>query len=198
MDSGRRWGLLAIDGQVMRAWNERGDSFESRYDILRRSLDTRLFGGGLGAGKVVGKVVYGDTEPNPEINNMRGQIARTYDQAGVAASEAYDFEGNPLSIYRQLAKEYKAVIDWGAATSPELLQTRYRTTTTYDALRRATQVAVADSATVRPTYGRDGHVVKISLRNRCFQGLPCQCSAQCERPTNSDRIWERDRHDLQL
>ena len=61
----------------------------------------------------MGRTVYGETQPNPEANNLRGKVVQLFDQAGVVTSDDYDFKGNLLRSQRQLAQEYK--------TTPELV-----------------------------------------------------------------------------
>ncbi|KAH7244003.1 insecticidal toxin complex protein [Fusarium solani] len=164
MDNGCRWGLPAIDGQPIAAWNDHGDRFESRYDIARRPTETLLFQGSASTGQVFMRVEYGESVDHPEARNLRGQTAQVYDQAGIAVSEVFDFKGNPTKLYRQLSKEYKAIIDWSATPGPALLQTKYRAESKFDALNRATEVSLYGSTTVKPTYSRAGNIVNISAR----------------------------------
>ncbi|KAH7109097.1 insecticidal toxin complex protein [Dendryphion nanum] len=166
MDSGRRWSLLAIDNQPIVSFNERGDCLESYYDAARRPLQSRLVdhAHGLASGQLVLKIEYGEGRNDAVSNNLKGQTIRVYDQTGVVVSEAYDFKGNPLSIYRQFSKEYKSNIDWGASPGPVLLPTKYRTVTKFDALNRATEVELLNTTTVKPRYSQAGNIISISAR----------------------------------
>ena len=92
---------------------------------------------------VVGRSVYGESQPNPEANNLRGKLVQLFDQAGVVTSEEYDFKGNLLSSTRQLAQEYKATVDWSGAVTLE--EETYTSRTRYDALNRPTQLVAPHS-----------------------------------------------------
>ena len=46
---------------------------------------------------LVGRTVYGESQPNPEANNLRGKVVQLFDQAGVVTSDDYDFKGNLLA-----------------------------------------------------------------------------------------------------
>ena len=106
MDAGERWTLNNVAGNPIRSWNSR--SFQSRiiYDELRRSTHAyvRLDNG---AEVLVEHSVYGESHPEPESLNLRGQVYQLYDQAGVVTNPAYDFKGNALEGQRQLALNYK-------------------------------------------------------------------------------------------
>ena len=64
--------------------------------------------------------------PNPEAKNLRGKVVQLFDQAGLVTTEAYDFKGNLLQSQRQLAREYKATLDWLTAVplEPEVYTSR--------------------------------------------------------------------------
>jgi hypothetical protein len=117
MEAGERWMLNDVAGQPIYAWDSRGHQFRTTYDALRRPLDVFLQASDS-VKRLVSRTVYGESQPNPEVHNLRGKVVQHCDQAGVVTSEAYDFKGNLLAGRRQLASEYKSSIDW--STTPAL------------------------------------------------------------------------------
>ena len=118
MEAGERWMLNDVAGQPIHAWDSRDHQFRTTYDPLRRPLEVFLREGG-GAELLVGRTVYGETQPNPEAKNQRGKVVQLFDQAGVVTSDDYDFKGNLLSSQRQLAHEYKTTLDWSGVVPLE-------------------------------------------------------------------------------
>ena len=143
MEAGARWILNDVAGKPLYAWDSRDHRFRSAYDVLRRPTDAFLREG-AGAELLIGRTVYGETQPNPEANNLRGKAVQLFDQAGVVASDAYDFKGNLLRSQRQLTglvqliPAYKTTVDWSAAVQMEV--EAYTSRTRYDALSRPIQV----------------------------------------------------------
>ena len=71
------------------------------YDALRRPTDLFL-GRDEGGEATVGRVIYGETRPDPESDNLRGKVVQIFDQAGVASSDRYEFKNNIMHGQRQL------------------------------------------------------------------------------------------------
>jgi RHS repeat-associated protein len=157
MEAGARWMLNDVAGKPLCAWDSRDHRFRSAYDVLRRPTEAFLREG-AGAELLIGRTVYGETEPNPEANNLRGKAFQLFDQASVVTSGAYDFKGNLLRSQRQLAKlvqlipAYKTTVDWSAAVQLEV--ETYTSRTRHDALSRPIQV-------IAPHSDRPGFNVNI-------------------------------------
>ena len=149
MEAGERWMLGDVAGQPIRAWDSRDHEFRTAYDALRRPVESHLIKGADPA-LLVGRTIYGETQPDPEANNLRGQVVRLFDQAGAVTSESYDFKGNLLHSRRQLAREYKATLDWSAAVP--LDSDTFDSSTTYDALNRPTTQMSPDGSVICPEY----------------------------------------------
>ena len=96
MEAGERWMLNDATGNAIRAFDSRGNALRDEYDALRRPLNSFLR---LDATPEIqiGRTAYGESLPDPEARNLRGQIVEVFDKAGVATSEAFDFKGNLLS-----------------------------------------------------------------------------------------------------
>jgi len=93
---------------------------------------------------------YGESVAAAEARNLRTQVARQYDEAGVTANDAFDFKGNLLDTRLRLAAEYREVVDW-AADVP-LDDRSYRSETAYDALDRPVSLTTPDRSELRPSY----------------------------------------------
>ena len=149
MEAGERWTLRDAANHPLYAWDSRGHRFRKTYDVLRR-LAGSFMREGEGAEVQIGRTVYGESQPNPELTNVRGRAIQNCDQAGIVTSDEYDFKGNLLSNQRQLAAAYETTLDWSAAVSldPAVHVSR----TKYDALNRPTELTAPDTTTIRPAY----------------------------------------------
>ncbi len=120
MDAGDRWMLTDAAGKPMLAWNSRGHAFRTEYDKLHRTLRSFV----RGAAQLdpdreicVERSIYGEQNPEATLLNLRGRVFKHFDQAGVVTSNRHDFKGNLLRGSRQLAREYRAAIDWSPLES---------------------------------------------------------------------------------
>ena len=171
MEAGERWTLSDVAGKPIRAWDSRGHQFRTVFDPLRRPTDSYLREG-AGAELLIGRTVYGETWPNPEAGNRRGQVVQLFDQAGVVTSDEYDFKGNQLLSRRQLAAAYKTTLDWSAAVP--LGVPTYASRTAYDALNRPTELAVPDNSVIRLSYNEANllNALAANLRGAQADGQP--------------------------
>jgi RHS repeat-associated protein len=188
MEAGARWMLNDVAGQPLRAWDSRGHNFTTTYDALRRPVEQTVRGtiastiaNGEAASDprtvnrdvLVDKIEYGESLPNAEALNLRTQIYRHFDSAGVATNarlgangmplEAYDFKGNPLRSTRRLIRDYKTIPDWSQPAEPQLEAEYFEASTRYDALNRPIQSVAPHSSLTRP-----GHPNKINVIQPVF------------------------------
>ena len=163
MEAGQRWMLNDATGNARYAWDSRDHRFRAAYDPLHRPTDSFLREG-AGAELLVGRTVYGETRPNPEVNNLRGKVVQLFDQAGVITSDDYDFKGNLKRSQRQLAQAYKETLDWSAAVplEPEV----YASRTSYDALNRPAELTGPDNSTIRPGYNEASLLERLDVNLR--------------------------------
>ena len=164
MESGGRWAIADVSGQLLHSWNER-DHFSSTFDQLRRLVDSRLHNS-AGSIVVLGRNEYGESETflTAIQRNVRGRPIRAYDQAGSVTTSACDFKGNTNKLGRKVAKEYKQDIDWSSPSTVPMLQATYEFETTFDALNRATSVSLPDNARVQTSYDPCSRVSKVAAR----------------------------------
>lgn len=162
MEAGERWTLNDVAGKPICAWNNRGHQLRTTYDALRRPTDSFL-SEVAGASLLVGRIVYGETRPDPEAHNLRGKVVQLFDQAGVVTTDDYDFKGNLLRSQRQLALAYKTTLDWSA---PMLGPGEYVSRMRYDALNRPTELTAPDGSIMRPGYNEANLLERIEANLR--------------------------------
>ncbi|MCX6543100.1 MAG: toxin [Acidobacteria bacterium] len=157
MEAGERWTLNDVAAKPLCAWDSRNHRLRTSYDPLRRPTGSFLQEGSA-AELLVGRTTYGETRPNPEVANLRGQVVEILDQAGVAANTSFDFKGNSLRTQRQFARSaqsipaYRTTVDWSAAV--QLDTDTYSSRTRYDALNRPSQF-------IAPHSNQQGSTVNI-------------------------------------
>ncbi len=171
MDAASRWTLPDVADQPMLAWDSRGHTVRTQYDKLRRPVRVTLAGqAGSTAEAAIATTVYGETYPDAESLNLRGQALRSRDTAGEvgfigrakssAVDEAYDFRGKPIFATRRLAKEYKRLPNWDVdAVESETFQVESR----FDALGRPRLVISADGSESRPTFNEAGLLDRVDV-----------------------------------
>jgi RHS repeat-associated protein len=142
MEAGERWMLNDVAGKPLYAWDSRDHRFRSAYDQLRRPIESYVSEAG-GPELLVERTIHGESRPNPEAANLRGKVVQLFDQAGVVASDQYDFKGNLLRSQRRLAQEYKTTLDWSAAVPLEA--ETYAGRSRYDAINRPIQLIAPHS-----------------------------------------------------
>jgi RHS repeat-associated protein len=162
-DRGERWLLNDVTGKAIRAWDSRDHQFRTQYDSLRRP--TRfLVATGAAPEKLAAFIVYGEGQVNDVLLNLRGKLFQHFDGAGVASMVRYDFKGNPLEATRRLLHNYKDEVDW--ATAPALEAELFTSSTTYDALNRATSTTAPDGSVIRPEYNEANLLERIRVNLR--------------------------------
>jgi hypothetical protein len=119
---------------------------------------------------MVEKTVYGEslTGRNKQENivsvNGRGRIVKVYDQAGIQRQTEYDFKGNLLYSDRQLAQNYKTVVDWKEQVPME--DDVYVYQNKYDALNRCVEFTSADDSVVYHDFDQAGHLKSVDGKIR--------------------------------
>jgi RHS repeat-associated protein len=163
MEAGERWTLNDIADKPLYAWDSRDHQFRTTYDPLRRPVGSHLREG-TGPEMLVGRMIYGESRPNPDAGNLRGKTVEVSDQAGVVTTDAYDFKGNLLRSRRELAQEYKKTLDWSAAVPLETAT--YTSATRYDALNRPIEQTSPDNSVIRHSYNEANLLEKIEANLR--------------------------------
>lgn len=166
MEAGERWLLNDATGNALYEWDSLDRRIRTAYDPLRRPAGS-LLREGAQAELLVGRHVYGEGQPNPETNNLRGKLVQLFDQAGLVTTDEYDFKGNLLHSRRRLAQTYDATLDWSAAVGLEAED--YVSRTRYDALNRPTELVTPDNSIVRPGYNEANLLERLDANLRGVQ-----------------------------
>ena len=171
-DAGTSYSFLAIDNQPVYAWLPRGHKTEIVYDNFRRP--TELWVTQNGVRTIYEKTIYGEayTDSNskaPEEINMRGQVWKSFDQAGFAAVNSYDFKGAPLTTTRYLFKDQTAT--WTTTRisnlNPTIIANDFEPfigSINYDALGRTTKSITPDNSIVSHKYDEGGQLQKVIVK----------------------------------
>jgi len=160
MDAGDRWMLADATGKAIRLWDNRGQQFFYYYDELHRPSKTAVK---KNAGEeIFEKYEYGESIPQNKKNNLRGNLYRHSDTAGININEIFDFKGNMLRSTRQLLKDYKKLPNWDVAqdVDDEIFANEIK----YDALNRALEIKSPDNSIVFPLYNESGRLGKLDVR----------------------------------
>lgn len=176
-DGGTSWVLPNIFGNPMFTSDSRGTQITPSYDELQRVCKvyvnkTETESDPLALEQYIQYIVYGDTVNSgaPEKCNMRGEVYRNYDSAGLVGVSAYSLLGSPQESSRQLLKDYKTEVNWGGinpldpVSAADLLESNvYTTSTSYDALSRVISDIDNDQNEVQPEYLLSGLLNRLSL-----------------------------------
>ena len=158
MDSGERWSLPDINGSPMLKWDSREQQSRTTYDRLRRVKSVYLKNG-REPEVMIARTIHGESTIAPERRNCRGMVIKVYDQSGLSITEEYDFKGNLITSERQLAKEFRKVVDVseGIELEPEI----YVNHVTYDALNRQTSMTLPNGARTRYVFNVHGEIQQV-------------------------------------
>lgn len=175
-DSGTRWTLQNVAGNVIRRFDSMGRTIATTYDAVQRP--THLHVEQDATDSLAERTVYGELHPYAAALNLRGKVFEVYDGAGVTTNTEFDFKGNLLASERRLAKVYDVQIDWSALedeTDPITIQSVadddlesevFTKSTTYDALNRPTSLTMPDDSEIRPTYNEASLLEAVDVRIR--------------------------------
>ncbi|MGO9484231.1 MAG: SpvB/TcaC N-terminal domain-containing protein [Rhodomicrobium sp.] len=186
MEVGERWMLNDAVGKPLRSWNSRDFAFRMEYDELHRPLRSFVRGGEpsdpdsqfFADETLFERMIYGDSgqtdlsESQRRERNLRGKPFQHFDNAGVVATEHYDFKGNALTSTRQFAEDFKTTPDWSADVTLEAKI--FHSASAYDALNRAVAVTAPDGSIYRPTFNDASLLlaVDVALRGAAREGKP--------------------------
>lgn len=168
MEAGERWMLNDAHGNPIRAWDSKELDRRITYDALRRPTGMLVIESGVE--RLAERTVYGESQG--ATDNHRTRVFQVFDSAGVVTSEAYDFKGNLLSTRRDLLPDYKGNVNW--QLNPNANDATFTSSTTFDALNRATSVTAPDNSIYRPTYNEANLLdkVEVNLRGENVNGDP--------------------------
>ena len=171
MDNGEHWVLADCLGKSLYEWNTkdgRPQVFHTIYDELRRPIELHVQVGSA-APMLVDRAVFGEGQVGDQAANLRGQVYRHYDQAGVTTNVAFDFAGHLVETTLTVLAAAGVDVDWN--TAPALEPETFTATTDYDALGRPTRVvspstSAATASVTVPTYSESGRLATMSASVR--------------------------------
>jgi RHS repeat-associated protein len=155
MESGQKWSLNDVTGHKIFAWDSRTTRNRYSYDDLRR-LNKLFIKSGTDNEYLSQYNVYGETQTEPEKNNLRGKIYQAFDQASKVTTLQYDYAGKSLHVQKQLVQEYKTSVSWQSEVPVEMEQQVFESTATYDALHRCVSETRCDGSVVANLFNRQG------------------------------------------
>lgn len=166
VDAGEKWQFPNALNQAIHVWDGQGVHQKITYDRLGRIAQIGV-DGALNMNHLTERYVYGDDPDDPEIadasrRNLRGQLFKQLDQAGIMYMERYDLAGNILHRRREIIEDYKAIPNWTDPDAVELLPA-FETRITYDALARIKQENLPDGTTRRFIYHQSGAIKQMLL-----------------------------------
>ncbi len=179
-EKGGRWTFQNVLGALVKTWDEHGRQFRAEYDNLQRPVSTFVLQAGQ-AEILFNYVVYGDRlgQANAQPLNLLGTAHMIFDQAGMVRLPDLDFKGNPKSVDRVLAKDYKNDLNWSAlpgqpdipaikAAADPALETAevFTASSLYDALNRPTRVTLPDGTSILPTYNEANFLASLKAQVR--------------------------------
>ena len=168
MEAGARWSLNDVLNKPIRSWNSRGYRFRTEYDLLRRPVASYVDGGDVPLALQYERSVYGDSpeaglsEDERLRDNVRNQLVRHLDGAGVVHNQRYDFKSNLLASTRQFCRDYHHAPDWSAP--PALEAEIFAQASRFDALNRAVAVTAPDGSVYLPRFNRANQLDHVDVR----------------------------------
>ena len=179
-DAGERWTLNNVAGNPIRGWNSRGFETRLEYDELQRPTHLFVRQEAAAAEVLAERTVYGDRHSEAIQRNLKGQVFKQFDNAGVVTNWQVDFKGNLLRSSRQIAVEYRQQIDWSVveavteenpaelvtAVNQQLEPRVYDVISRFDALSRPMSVVSPDGSEARPTYNEANFLESMAVRLR--------------------------------
>ncbi|MFC3550085.1 SpvB/TcaC N-terminal domain-containing protein [Lysobacter cavernae] len=190
MEAGARWMLNDVAGKPIRAWDNRGHNFTTKYDALRRPVEQTVRGTfshadplkpnsdprTLSRDILVDRIEYGEPplnatpaeETETQRLNLRTRIYRHFDSAGVATNARLDASGNLTEAYdfkgNLLRSTRQLISDYTAIPdwllNPQLDAETFEGSTRYDALNRPIQSIAPHSSQTRPGHPNKFNVIQ--------------------------------------
>lgn len=175
-DSGERWGLYDCLGRAILTLDSAGLGKRTKYDPIGRVEEEWIQQGPSSPELLVAKTIFGEAAQNAAANNLRTQTYQIHDQAGVSTNLEFDFEGRLIQSQVQLAKEYKAIVDWSktGAEEPALESEVFKTQSEYNALSHAVRSVATDGSATTRTYDVAGNLQTVQFQKESQTSNPIE------------------------
>lgn len=117
-DAGTSMTLYGLDGQPVYE-NSNGTEKVYSYDTLGRLVSLSVSDGDSDP-VVVERIIWGETAPDAQENNLNGRIYQHIDQAGTVTYKKYDRSGNALEVERSYENQKPVSADYSYNLAGEL------------------------------------------------------------------------------
>ncbi|KAF3929568.1 hypothetical protein ABW19_dt0206573 [Dactylella cylindrospora] len=149
MDSGQELAIYSTDDQEIFHWNSRDIWKLTKYDTIRRQIETWTAEGNSKPRLEI-RIQYGEAVPGDQKRNLRGEITKIYDQTGVEERVAVDYKKNILLSSMQNALNYQSTIDWSEDVG--LGGPIFKPLRAYDSFNRLTRESSQLGGCIQYTY----------------------------------------------
>lgn len=200
LDAGTARSIYDAAGGVAEHRDDKGALTLTAYDAAHRHVLTWAANHATQDPTLRGVTIYGDdtdasglTQAHASLANLLGRVTVSLDDAGRAATSAYDLDGNATATARQILRpdlllstlpspgsgpwsDTAYIVDWQVATGQTLAQraaelldpTAYETISLFDALGRATYSQAPSDVTgaraaISYQYGRGGGITAVTV-----------------------------------
>ncbi|QHI38698.1 Mono(ADP-ribosyl)transferase SpvB [Kordia antarctica] len=178
-DAGTSYAIMTIDNQPAITWIPNEHRTRMEYDQFRRPKYLWLLEANTPDEIIKEATVYGENfSATPETHNMRGQVWKSYDQAGITEVNEYDFKGAPLKSTRYIFEDYLEEGNWtGLDDRPSVLRPLkalpvlslnpediFTTSIQYDALGRPTKSTAPDESITENIYDEGGALYSVKSK----------------------------------
>jgi RHS repeat-associated protein len=169
-DSGSGASLPDVLGAPSTSWNARGYEFHTEYDPAHRPTRSWVTGPGIDGRRLHQSTEYGEEAPDAAARNLRTQVHRRYDGAGVVTHIEYDLKGNLARAGRVLTEDVREPPNWSGDVA--LDDKRFDGSTIYDALDRPRVVTAPDGSTIVAAYSVAGLLRSLEVQLPDSPGAP--------------------------
>lgn len=169
-DAGKEFHLLNIFGNQCWSLSARGYNQVIIYDRLLRTSELRVkqidSNNPIPYSQypLLEQFFYGESEKNAEQANLRGELIKKYDLAGIEIFDQYSMLGEVLKQSRQLNTDYKNPIEWADPPKVKMDAEVYVTSASFDALNTMTQLVLPDKTATNFDYHIDGTLNSLSMQ----------------------------------
>ena len=162
MDAGEKWNFHNNDDQAIHLWDGRNVHQRTRYDQIDR-VTTIHVDGALGLNQITERFLYGEDVSviQAKEKNLKGQLVKHYDQAGMQEVKLAIPGGTPVTVERKLLDQFTSEPNWNNPATVGLGADRFVSQYTYDALGRPIQQNLPDNTTRKFVFNQGGGVQKV-------------------------------------
>jgi len=163
-DSGMQYLLTAADGKPAYGWDADDRMFTHTYDGLLRLVSREVTPYG-GSARVLERYEYGEDVTDDLTFNLRGQVVKVYDGAGITELRKYDFKGGVRLSERTMVSDATQHPDWTSPAGVSMDTELFVTLSEYDGLGRLVKVTYPDDSGIRYRYNETGQLYRIDVIN---------------------------------